>query len=188
MPVRRGRGSAVLSDKAHESSPVDVVDTDGGSNSVASFGPALSPRQPLADSARRIRGPSPLSGDSCETDTGSNATRNDKQRRVINGTDSSGVQIIEGERHQVELEAEPQPRRFACSVGDCRRRYRNIDRLSTSLHPLRYCYLILSSCSSSLSAFGRPWRNWTRITRVGAAQLVAAFRVNRGDSPVDCCT
>jgi hypothetical protein len=114
-----------------EASSVDVVETVGGPNSLASFGPALSPAQPLADTTRRIRWPSPPSG---ETDTGSGATRNDKRRRVINGDDGSGrsgVQIIEGERHQVELEAEPRLSRFACSVGNCRRRYRNIDTLRT---------------------------------------------------------
>jgi hypothetical protein len=128
-------------------------------------------RNPVADTARHIKRPSPPNG---ETDTGSDATRNDKQRR-INGNDSSGVQIIEGGRHQVELEAEPRLRCFACSVGDCRQRYRSIDGLRTSLTPLRSCYLILSSCRSSPSAFGRPWRNWTRTTRVRAAQTVAAF-------------
>jgi hypothetical protein len=175
-------------DQVHGPSTDDVVTTVGGPNAVASFGPAPSSAQLLADTVRRVRRASPPSG---ETDTGSDATQNDKQRRVINGNDSPGVQIIEGERHQVgavEIEAEPRLRRFACSVGDCRRRYRTIDRLRTSLPPLRSCYLILSSCRSSLSAFGRPWRSWTRVTRVRAAQMVPAFRVDRGDSPLDCCT
>ncbi len=144
-------------------------------------------KQSHTETARRVRWQSPHSG---ETDS-SDATRNDKQRRVIGGNinDSSGVAgvQIEGERHQLEPEAEPRLRCFACGVGDCRRRYKNIDRLRTSLTPLSSCYLTLSSCSFSLSAFGRPWRNWTRVARVRAAQMVAAFRSDRGDSTVDRC-
>ncbi len=109
-----------------------------------------------------------------ETSTGSDTTRNDKHGGVIiNGNDCPRVQIIESERQQVGLEAEPQPRRFACSVGDCRRRYRNRAGLRTSSSPLRLCSLILSSCSPSLSAFRRPRRYRTGITHVRAAQMVA---------------
>ena len=135
---------------------------------------------PLVGTARRVRRPSALSGG------GTDATRNDEQRKLVDGNDSLEVQIIEDERHQVELEPEPQLRRFACGIGNCRRRYRNIDKLCTSLPLLssEILLLILSSCSSTLSAFGRPWRNWSRITRVRAAQMVAAFRADRGSSTV----
>jgi hypothetical protein len=158
------------------------VATVGGSNSVADFDPAPSPLQPVADKARHVR-PSTCGG--ADTILSESPEHDEQSEQIIN---EKGVQFIEGERHQVELEADHRLRRFACGVGNCRRRYRNIDKLRTSLPPLRSCYLILSSCSSSLSAFERPWRNWTKITRLRAAQMVAACQVDRGDSPVDYCS
>ena len=120
-------------------STVDVVTAEEGQTQSLVL-TLLSPHHSLLRTRqRRVRRPSPSSG---ETDTGSDAMRNDKQGRVINGTDSSGVQIIEGERHQVELEAPV--RSFTCSVGDCRRRYRNIDKLRMSFPPLRSYYITLS--------------------------------------------
>ncbi|KAF8486446.1 hypothetical protein DFH94DRAFT_184318 [Russula ochroleuca] len=48
---------------------------------------------------------------------------------VVNGNDRSGVQIKEGELREVEREAERRLRPFACSVGDCQRRYKNMNGL-----------------------------------------------------------
>ncbi len=58
---------------------------------------------------------------------------------VVNGSDRSGVQITEGELREVEREAERRLRPFACGVGDCQRRYKNMNGLRTSLPPQRYC-------------------------------------------------
>jgi transcription factor SFP1 len=52
---------------------------------------------------------------------------------VVNGNDRSGVQITEGELREVEREAERRLRPFACGVGDCQRRYKNMNGLRTSL-------------------------------------------------------
>ena len=52
---------------------------------------------------------------------------------VINGDDRSGRQITEGELLELEREAERRRRPFACGVGDCQRRYMNMNGLSTSL-------------------------------------------------------
>ena len=55
---------------------------------------------------------------------------------VVNGNDRSGVQITEGELREVEREAERRLRPFACGVGDCQRRYKNMSGLRTSpFHP-----------------------------------------------------
>jgi len=48
---------------------------------------------------------------------------------VVNGNDRSGVQITEGELREVEREAERRLRPFACGVGDCQRRYKNMNGL-----------------------------------------------------------
>ncbi|KAH9052753.1 hypothetical protein EDB87DRAFT_346430 [Lactarius vividus] len=48
---------------------------------------------------------------------------------VVNGNDRSGMQITEGELREVEREAERRLRPFACSVGDCQRRYKNMNGL-----------------------------------------------------------
>ena len=58
---------------------------------------------------------------------------------VVDGNDRSGVQITEGELREVEREAERRLRPFACGVGDCQRRYKNMNGLRTSLPPPRYC-------------------------------------------------
>ncbi len=58
---------------------------------------------------------------------------------VVNGNDRSGVQITEGELREVEREAERRLRPFACGIGDCQRRYKNMNGLRTSLPPPRYC-------------------------------------------------
>jgi hypothetical protein len=50
-----------------------------------------------------------------------------------NGVDHSKVQNIEDE---VERETERRLRPFACSVGNCRRRYRSMDDLRMSLPPV----------------------------------------------------
>ena len=52
---------------------------------------------------------------------------------LINGDDRSGRQITEGELLELEREAERRRRPFACGVGDCQRRYMNMNGLSTSL-------------------------------------------------------
>ena len=104
---------------------VDVVESDGGPNSLANsrFGPALEPPQSHAVTARR------------------GVSGKINARRVIDGNVSSEVQ-----------DSERCGCRFAChgdvtnrDVGDCSRRCRDIDRLCTSLSPLRPCYLIVSS-------------------------------------------
>jgi hypothetical protein len=75
----------------------------------------------------------------------------------INGNDSSGAQVTEGEPRMVEHETERRRLRpFACGIDNCRRRYRSLKRLHASLpssrsHPH---LLILSVCRTSLSAFG----------------------------------
>ena len=51
---------------------------------------------------------------------------------VVNGNDRSGMQITEGELREVEREAERRLRPFACGVGDCQRRYKNMNGLRTS--------------------------------------------------------
>ncbi|KAI0290232.1 hypothetical protein BC826DRAFT_1027920 [Russula brevipes] len=51
---------------------------------------------------------------------------------VVNGNDRSGVQITEGELREVEREAERRLRPFACGVGDCQRRYKNMNGLRMS--------------------------------------------------------
>ncbi|KAI0247433.1 hypothetical protein BJV78DRAFT_1245722 [Lactifluus subvellereus] len=48
---------------------------------------------------------------------------------VVNGNDRSGLQITEGELREVEREAERRLRPFACGVGDCQRRYKNMNGL-----------------------------------------------------------
>ncbi|KAF8260029.1 hypothetical protein EI94DRAFT_1706587, partial [Lactarius quietus] len=48
---------------------------------------------------------------------------------VVNGNERSGVQITEGELREVEREAERRLRPFACGVGDCQRRYKNMNGL-----------------------------------------------------------
>jgi transcription factor SFP1 len=48
---------------------------------------------------------------------------------MVNGNDRSGVQITEGELREVEREAERRLRPFACGVGDCQRRYKNMNGL-----------------------------------------------------------
>ena len=57
---------------------------------------------------------------------------------VVNGNDRSGVQITEGELREVEREAERRLRPFACGVGDCQRRYKNMNGLRTCLPPPRH--------------------------------------------------
>ena len=52
---------------------------------------------------------------------------------VVNGNERSGVQITEGELREVEREAERRLRPFACGVGDCQRRYKNMNGLRTCL-------------------------------------------------------
>lgn len=101
---------------SRKSSTADVVKAEVGQTQSVVLTQLSRHHSLLQTHQHRVRRPSPPSG---ETDTGSDATRNDKQRRVINGTDCSGVQIIEGEQHQVELGAEvaakvePRLRRFA---------------------------------------------------------------------------
>jgi transcription factor SFP1 len=51
---------------------------------------------------------------------------------MVNGNDRSGVQITEGELREVEREAERRLRPFACGVGDCQRRYKNMNGLRAS--------------------------------------------------------
>ena len=129
LTVRGGGGSAELSrfDKARESSTVRVVTSVGGPN-PSGFGPALTSPLVTADRSRHVRGSSPPSD---ETDTGSDATRNDKQRRVKQGERRQQVEFEE------ELRSRSRSRRFACTVGDCRRRYRNIDKLG-KLCPFKF--------------------------------------------------
>ena len=55
---------------------------------------------------------------------------------VVNGGDRLGGQITEGELRELECEAERRWRPFACGVGDCQRRYKNMNGLRTSL-PIR---------------------------------------------------
>jgi transcription factor SFP1 len=55
---------------------------------------------------------------------------------VVNGNDRSGVQITEGELREVEREAERRLRPFACGVGDCQRRYKNMNGLRAYCSPL----------------------------------------------------
>jgi hypothetical protein len=113
---------------------------------------------------------------------------------VVNGNERSGVQITEGELREVEREAERRLRPFACGVGDCQRRYKNMNGLRTSLPPPRYCPIwtnLMDLCRISLPALGRPRRNWPSVARIGAARMFAAFQVSRGDSSIDslaeCC-
>lgn len=63
---------------------------------------------------------------------------------VVNGNDRSGVQITEGELREVEREAERRLRPFACGVGDCQRRYKNMNGLRTSLLVSRIPHLVLT--------------------------------------------
>lgn len=46
-----------------------------------------------------------------------------------------GAQMSEGEMREVEREAERRLRPFACGVGDCQRRYKNMNGLRESPPP-----------------------------------------------------
>ena len=108
--------------------------------------------------------------------------RSEKARAAGEAVSESDVTLSESELREVEKEAERLVRPYACGVGECQRRYKNMNGLSEPLRSLLSATQLIFRDRVPLPALGRPRRDRARAARERAARVPAAQQVAARDA------